>query len=127
MTLSAAPWFSTLTKTFPCTEEIYAGFDREFNLLIVCEHTDSDEPDYNCATYAVMDKDEAFRLAKKLSVPLKKLPTEITRSMEEWGELRCPTPSDVRDCFKDITECIIEEGCHLRIRRAPSKNGYTSC
>lgn len=114
-------------EDFSVYEEIYAGFDHEFNLMIVCEHSDSDDPDYNCATYAMMDKEEAFRLAKKLSVSLKELPTEISRSMEEWGTLPCPTPSDVKDCFKDITECIIEEGCHLKICRSPSKNGYITC
>ncbi len=114
-------------EDFSVFEEIYAGFDHDFNLMIVCAHTDSDDPDYDCATYALIDKDEALRLAKRLSVTLRELPTEISRSMEEWEELRCPTPSDVRDCFKDITECLIEEGCQLRICRAPAKNGYTAC
>ncbi len=114
-------------EDFSVIEELYAGFDNEFNLIILCEHTDYDEQSYNCATYAIVSKEEAYHLAQKLKVPLQSLPSEISKEMSEWGNIVCPTPRDVRDCFKELTECLIDEGCHLRIQRQESKNGFISC
>lgn len=113
-------------EDFSVVEDLYAGFDNDLNLIILCEYTDYDNPDYNCATCAVVNKEEAFRLAKRLKVSLCELPAEISDSMSEWNEIVCPIPKDVRDCFKEITECLIDEGCHFRIKRKPSPNGYIS-
>lgn len=108
-------------EDFSVAEDLYTGFDSNFNLIILCKHTDYDEPDYNCSTYAIVDKDEAYRLAKRLKVSLCLLPKEIGAYMADWDEIDCPLPEDVRACFKDITECLIDEGCHLRILRKPSR------
>jgi len=112
---------------FTVIEDLYAGFDNNFNLIILCEHTDIDEPDFNCATCAILKKDEAFRLAKRLKVSLQELPMEISDAMSDWRQIACPMPNDVIDCLKGITECLIDEGCHFHIRRKLSANGFISC
>lgn len=114
-------------EDFSVVEDLYAGFDKDFNLIILCEYTDYDDSQYNCATCAVVNKEDAYRLAKRFKVKLCDLPLEICDSMAEWNEIVCPMPKDVRDCFKEITECLIDEGCHFRIKRKPSPNGYISC
>lgn len=87
------------------------------NLIIMCEHTDREKQDYDCATYAILDKHEAIRLAGRLKTTLLDLPLEIAESMSEWRDMACPLYADVRDCFKEITECLIAEGCHFKIKR----------
>lgn len=114
-------------EDFSVYEAIYVGYDDDFNLVIMCEHTDYDEPDYDCATYAIMSKHETARLAKRLKVTLLNLPLDIANSMSEWDEIVCPLPSDVHNCFKEITECLIDEGCHFCIHRKAANNGYITC
>lgn len=114
-------------EDFSVVEDLYAGFDHDFNLIILCEYTDYDNPRYNCATCALLTAREAMRLAKRLKVTLTNLPVEIANAMSEWDEIVCPLPSHVRDCFKEITECLLDEGCHFRIIRKSSSNGYIAC
>lgn len=90
----------------------------------MCEYTDYNQPEYDCATYAILTLDEAMKLAQRLKAPLMNLPVEIAEAMSDWAEIACPLPSDVRDCFKEITECLVDEGCHFRIFRKYSRNGY---
>lgn len=111
-------------EDFSVFEAVYAGYDENLNLIIICEHTDYDAPDYDCALYAVLNKHEALRLARRLKVTLLDLPLQIAESMSEWDEIVCPLPSDVRNCFKEITECLVDEGCHFRIKSKPARNGY---
>lgn len=110
-------------EDFSIYEAIYAGYDDNLNLIIMCEHTDSDEPDYDYTTYAILNKSEAIRLAKRLKTSLSELPLEIADCMSECDEIVCPLPSDVRNCFKEITECLIDEGCHFIIKRKSARNG----
>lgn len=114
-------------EDFSVYEAIYAGFDSNLSLVIMCEHTDYDNSAYDCATYAVLNKHEATRLAKRLKVSLPDLPMEIAGAMSEWDEVQCPMPADVRKCFKEITECLLDEGCHFKIDRKVSRNGFTTC
>ncbi len=111
-------------EDFSVYEAIYVGYDDNLNLVIICEHIDYDEPDYDCATYAILSKYEATRLAKRFKATLLNLPLEIANSMSEWDEIVCPVPRDVRNCFKEITECLIDEGCHFRINRKFSAKGF---
>lgn len=107
-------------EDFSVAVNIYAGFDVDFNLVIMCGSSDTDNSGGYNSTYAVVDKDEALRLARHLGISLRELPAEIGRSMEEWCEISAPTPTDVRNCFKDITECLVDEGCHFTILTTPS-------
>ncbi len=112
---------------FSVVENLYTGFDSGFNLIVVCEHIDYDYPEYNCATYAIVKKEEAYCLAKRLKVSLHDLPKEISDAMSDWHEIACAVPNDVRACFKEITECLIDEDCHFTITRKPAQNGFITC
>lgn len=114
-------------EDFQVYEAVYAGYDEDWNLVIICEYTDCDAPQYDCGTYAILNKHEALRLAGRLKVPLIDLPLEIAESMSEWNEIVCPLPSHVEDCFKDITECLLDEGCRFKICRKSARNGYIAC
>lgn len=98
-------------------EDLYSGFDEDFNYVIVCQHTNYDMPQNDSATYLYIDKDEAFDLAKKLGTTLRQLPEVIGASMSEWRENPCPDPRDVRDCFKELIDKLTYEGCHYRIEK----------
>lgn len=41
--------------------------------------------------------------------------------MEDWDAIINPTFTDVRNCFKEITECLIDEGCRFKIERTYGK------
>lgn len=108
-------------------EDITVGFDANRNLIVLLEYTDYDNPAYNSSIHAIVEASEASMLAKQLDVALTRLPQFISQSMDDYDSIINPTLSDVADCFKDITECLIDEGCHFKIVRNPSRNGFTPC
>lgn len=113
-------------EDFSVYEAIYIGYDEYLNLIIMCEHTDYEDTSSDCATLTILNKHEAWSLARRLKSSLPNLPLEIAGYMAEWNEIVCPMPSDVRNCFKEITDCLLEEGCHFRIIRKLSANGFTN-
>lgn len=108
-------------------EDITVGFDSRQNLIILLEYTDYDSPSHNSSIHAKVDADEAAMLAARLEIPLTRLPSFISESMDDYSSIINPTLSQVRDCFKEITECLLDEGCHFSIIRTPSRNGFTPC
>lgn len=109
-------------------EDIYAGYDKSFNLIVLLEHTDYDEPEYNCCIYAIIKKDEAFKLAKRLHVPMTHLPSIICNSVDdEYYNLVNPTLRQTQDCFKEILECFIDEKCKFHVVRTYGCYGYCCC
>ena len=64
-------------------------------------------------------KEEAYKLSRKLNVSINDLPREISNAMSHYEKINCPEPSDVRDCFREITECIVEEGCKFKMIKTP--------
>ncbi len=108
-------WVFGSHEDFSVVEDIWAGFDTDHNLIILCERTDYDKNKRCNVAELVMDKDEAYRLATRIKVPLKCLPEEISAAMAEWNTLTCPDICDVRDCFKEIAESLLDEGCHFTL------------
>lgn len=113
-------------EDFSVYEAIYVDYDDCLNLIIMCEHTDNDKPKFYCATYAILNKLEATRLSRLLKVSLLNLPLEIADAMAEWNDIVCPLPSDVRDCFKETTECLLDKGCRFCISSKFSTNGLVN-
>lgn len=108
-------------------ESIYAGFDEKFNLIVIMEHTDYEAQEYNCASYAVIDKEDAYRLAQRLDVTLMQLPDMVAASVNnEFFEIDNPRLRDVEECFKEILECLVDEKCRFQLRRTYGK-GHYSC
>lgn len=110
---------------FNPVEDIYVGYDESFNLILLLEHTDHDFPLFNCHTYALIKKEDAFSLARKLSIPMTELPTVISNAPDDsYYEIINPTLNEVRDCFKDIIDCFTDEKCRFQIVRKYGKYGY---
>lgn len=99
--------------------DLYVGYDNDFNLVILCEQTNYERPDSICALCAIVEKEEAYKLSRKLNVSMNDLPREISNAMSHYEKINCPEPSDVRDCFREITECIVEEGCKFKMIKTP--------
>lgn len=100
------------------------GFDRAGRLVIAVDHIDEEDPRNECSLSATIERCEAYALARRLDTSLTRLPAFIAECMEEWRRLRYPDPEDVRDCFKEITECLIDEGCRFRLSRTIARSGY---
>lgn len=51
----------------------------------------------------------------------------ITRHMDDWGEIINASPRQVRECFKEITEFLLDEGCRFKIERTYGKHDWMCC
>lgn len=107
-------------------EDLFAGYDDQHNLIVLLEHIDYDEPENNCHAYAIVNKDEAFDLARRLKVPMTELPDLIGGSVDdEYFEIINPSPRQVRNCFKEILDNFTIEKCRFRLIRKAAASGYT--
>lgn len=111
----------------PIVMDLYAGFDASGRLVVCVDSSDYDEPEYDCSTAAVVNLDDSRAMARRHRIRHSRLPAFIAECMEEWGEIINPTLSQVRDCFKEITECLLDEGCRFKILRTYGKSGHTCC
>ena len=108
----------------PIFNEIHVGINRDLQLIVSIEHTDTDEPRCNCCTFAELSTDETLRLARRLKVRTLKLPSLISCHMDDWDDIERPSLAQTRECFKEITERLLDEGCHFQIKRINGANDY---
>lgn len=108
----------------PMVMEVMVGFNTRSELMAVIIYDDSEEPWYNCSTAAVVNFEDAMKMAEHHKIPYWKLPDFIGECMEGWGELVNADFKQTKACFKEIVDCLIEEGCRLKIIRTYGKNGY---
>lgn len=106
-------------------DDIYAGYDEAFNLVILMEYTNYDESEFNCCAYAVVGKEEAFKLAKEFCVPMTSLTEVIKGAVKPYRRLVNPTLSQTRNCFSDILKFLTDNGCKLTLHRTYGADGYT--
>lgn len=125
--LACLRWVFGSHDDFSVVVNIYVGFDSNLKLIIYCERTDYDYPAFNCATWAELSRHEAYRLARRLKVSLDEVPGEICECMSDWHEMHCPLPSDAVDCFGEIVDCLVAEGCHFKIHRHAGRWGMIPC
>ncbi|MDE6793837.1 MAG: hypothetical protein K2J63_00850 [Muribaculaceae bacterium] len=111
-------------EEIPVFNEIHIGINRVLQLIISIERTDTDNPQYNCCTFAKLSADETLRLARRLKVPTLKLPSYISCHIDAWDDIEKPSLSNTRECFKEITERLLDEGCHFQIKRISGANDY---
>lgn len=111
----------------PIVMEIYAGFNFRDQLTISVDFINYDDYSYNCSTAAVIDIDDAKAMARRHEVRYHRLPAFIAECMEDWRRIINPSLNQVRDCFKEITECLLDERCRFRITRTTGKNHYICC
>lgn len=108
-------------------EDLYVGFDAYMRLIVTIEHVDYEEPEYSCSVSAVVNKEDAFQLSKKLKVPMAHLLDVISESVEEYAEIVNADFRQVQECFKEITNCFIGEKCPYKIVRKYGKHGFICC
>lgn len=111
----------------PIIMEIIAGFNLSGQLVICVDLYDYEEPEYNCSTAVVVNLEDSRKMARHHRVKHNQLPKFIGECMEEWGEIINPTFTQVRDCFKEITECLLNEGCRFKIKRTYGKDNHMCC
>ena len=111
----------------PIVMDIYVGFNRSDQLVVCVDLHNYDEPKYNCSTAAVVNSEDSRTMARRHSVNHSALPEFIADCMEGWGKIINPTFNQVIDCFKEITECLLDEGCRYRIERTYGKDHHICC
>lgn len=111
----------------PIVMDLLVGFNFSDELVIVIDFFDYEEPAYNCSTAAIVNTDDARIMARRHNIAYSQLPRFITECMSEWREIINPGLNNVRDCFKEITECLLDEGCRFRIKRTHGPNDYICC
>lgn len=112
----------------PSSTDIYVGFTMRGELAISIDLTDYEEPWFNASTAAIVNIDDARRMAKRHNIKYEDLPLFICECMEEdWGGIINPTGREVKACFKEITECLLDERCRFKIIRTYGKRGHRCC
>lgn len=111
----------------PIVMELIVGFNHEGRLMVCVDLTDYEEPVYNCSTAAVVNLEDSQKMSKRHHVKHHKLPKLISECMEEWSDIINPNFKQVRNCFKEITECLLDEGCRFKIERTLGKDEYICC
>lgn len=101
----------------PIVMQIYAGFDSRDCLTVSIDLTDYDEPEYNCSTAAVVNTDDALKMARRHRIDYGELPSFIALCMAPWRRIANAGFHHARSCFKEITEALLDEGCRFTIRR----------
>lgn len=111
----------------PIIMEINSGFNSTGELTISADYFDYEEPGYNCSTAVVVNEDDAREMARRHNVKYMDLPVFIAQCMEEWSGLINPNCNQVRECFKEITDALLDEGCRFKLINTYGSNGYTCC
>ncbi len=102
----------------PVVDDLVAGLRADRGLTVMIVRTGYDENrSKRLIAAARLSPWETLRLARRLKVNLSELPAFIGECMEEWGEIVNPTFGEVADCLKEITECLLDEGCRFRVTR----------
>lgn len=111
----------------PIVMEIFAGINYRGNLAVSVDLHDYDDPRYSCSTAAIVNSDDARRMARRHGIRFEQLPSLIADSMDGWRRIVNADFRQVRACFKEITECLLDEGCRFRIERIYGKNEQMCC
>ncbi len=93
---------------------VSAYFKWNNDLVILLEHTNLNIParDYN--KEAIVDSDDAKRMAKHLHVETEQLPDEFYRKFKDTTY--CAAPSEIEDIFRDILNFILHCGVRYRLK-----------
>lgn len=106
---------------------VSTGFTVRDELAVSINMLDYDDPRYNCSTAAIVNEDDARAMARRHGVKYSDLPLFIAQCMIEWHEIVNSDFKQASDCFKEITECLLDEGCRFRIVRTYGPRRYQCC
>lgn len=99
----------------PVVEELTVCVNTVGQLIAKLERTDYTGEDDGSVTRMIVDPDDTLTLAASHGVSPAGLPDYIADCMEVWTEIANPTFDDVRECFQEIGNCLLDEGYHYRI------------
>lgn len=107
----------------PIVMTLSAGIRRASSLVICVDTENYENHRLDSSIGAVVGREDFMKLARRHSLNPDEVPQFIAECMAEWGELVNPAFTDVMDCFKEITECLLDEGCRFRIVRSSRRHG----
>lgn len=110
----------------PAVESLCAGFDEAMRLTVTLEHTDYDCPTASCAVSAVVDRDDAYALSRRLGVAMAALPEALRGMVEKQVSVPNADFCQVQDCFRTLTDRLLRHGCRHTIVRRYAADG-SSC
>lgn len=125
--LNNCRWIMGSDDDQPIVNEIYIGFDPLDNFIITIDHLNYYNHSRDCSTWATVERDEAIALADRLEVDLPQLPDFFKEWMAVWRRIPNASLSQVIACFKEITECLLDERCHFRIDRSACDDDRVCC
>ncbi len=99
----------------PLVMDLTAGFDSRDRLVVAADLYDYENDVCRSSTAAVVNREDAESLALRYGVTYDRLPEIIAGGMDEWREEVNPGFDYVMDCFKEITERLLDEGCRFQI------------
>lgn len=107
----------------PIVEDLSIGYSDTLELVVRIEHTDYEEDD-RCSLEAVVTKDDAFELSKRLGVGMQNLPGKIAEEFDSYDKIINARFSDVHECFKGILNYLSALHTRYRIIEHPDRTGY---
>ena len=108
----------------PIVRDVVVGFNRDKQITVCIDHCDYEQKEYNCSTGFVVNREDGFKLARKLKVRYSELPYYIAVFMKEWREIINPTLYQAKECFCEIYDNFLAEDCRLKMIYSYGKGGY---
>ncbi len=101
----------------PIVMSIMTGFTDRDELAVTIDSSCYEDKGFNCSTAVIVNTADARKMARRHKVKYAELPVFISECMAEWREIVNPDFKQVRACFREITDCLLDEGCRFRLVR----------
>lgn len=105
----------------PIVAEICTGFTSGGRLAITIDCYDYEDRCADSSAIILVHPDDSRTMARRNGVAHSSIPDFIADCLSEWREIVNANFREARDCFKEITECLLDEGCRFRIERTPGR------
>lgn len=93
---------------------IVVGFDYLNNFVVKYSFEDYREYGKDWERSAIVDEDDAKRMAQRLRVPLSDLPQIIYDKFNDFSGIA--VPSEVEDTFKEILDFVLDCGARYKLK-----------
>lgn len=93
---------------------VLVEFDYQKNFNVVLEYSYSEDASLNHKTTAVIHKDNAYALAKRLKINLLELPDYFAKKFDRDSFFN--DVSDVEALFAEVIDFLLDEGITYRIK-----------
>lgn len=101
-------------EDLPIVATVIIGFDDKGCLMLEYAFMDYDVPSESHIKYAVVDKQEAYALGKKVNASLTQLPAYIAK---KYGvQLGQAVPSEALALFKEILDFFVFHGVRYQLK-----------